>query len=144
MGFNVDVIYNNIDISLARALVPIYKHNIKYRKLYVDSDDTLLIDEKYINSDLMKLIFQVKNVNKEVVLITKNKKNNLSQILHKFGITNIFNDIIHIKDNDKKVDYMIVDSLLIDDSFAERKEAIENGRYAIGVDNINILFETSG
>lgn len=141
LGFNVDIVYNNIDISLARSLVPIFRHNINYNKLYVDFDDTLLIDEEYINSDLIKLIFQVKNKNREVILITKNKNNNLSKILHKFGITNIFDDIIHIKDKDKKVDYMTADSLLIDDSFAERKEAIESGRYAIGIDNINILFE---
>ncbi len=141
LGYDVEVIYNDIEVSLGRALVPKYKTNIEYKRLYVDFDDTLLIDEKYINSDLMKLIFQVKNENKEVILITKNKKNNLSKILHKFGITNLFDDIIHIKDSDKKINYMIMNSLLIDDSFAERKEAIENGIYAIGIDNINVLFK---
>jgi len=141
LGFDIEVVFNNIEISLARALVPIYKHNIQFNTLYVDFDDTLLIDEKYINCNLMKLIFQTKNKNKDVILITKNKKNNLFKMLQKFGIENIFNEIIHIEDNDKKVNYMVNDSLLVDDSFSERKEAIEHRIYAIGIDNIDLLFE---
>jgi hypothetical protein len=139
LGFNVEVVVNNIEVSLARALLPIYKHNIEFNNLYIDFDDTLLLDEKYINPEIMKLIFQMKNKNKKVYLITKNKKFNLTNILHKFGITNIFDDIIHLHENEKKVDYMKKKSLLIDDSFRERKEAIENGIYALGIDNLQIL-----
>lgn len=139
IGFNVEVIFNDIEISLARALVPIYKHNINYENLYIDFDDTLLLDEKFINPELMKLIFQVKNEEKKVYLITKNKKFNLAKILHKFGITNIFDEIIHIHENDKKIDYMKQKSILIDDSFVERKEAKEAGYYVFGLDNFNIL-----
>lgn len=141
LKFDVEIIYNNIEISLARALVPIYKHNIQFDILYVDFDDTLLIDEKYINSNLIKLIFQTKNKDKKVILITKNNKNNLSKILHKFGITNIFDDIIHINKNDNKVNYMKENSLLIDDSFLERKKAILSGFYALGIDNLNVIIK---
>lgn len=141
LGYNVEVVYNDIDISLARSLVPVYKHNINYTSLYIDFDDTLLIDEKYINPNLMSLIFQVKNENKTVTLITKNKKNNLTKILHKFGITNLFDDIIHITDKDKKINFMVENSLLIDDSFNERKEVIQRGMYAYGIDNIDVLIK---
>lgn len=139
LGFSVEVVFNDIEISLARALVPIYKHNISYENLYIDFDDTLLLDEKFINPGLMKLIFQAKNQEKNVYLITKNKKFNLAKILHKFGITNIFDDIIHIHENDIKIDYIKENSILIDDSFVERKEAKEAGHYIFGLDNFNIL-----
>lgn len=139
LGFDVEVIFNDIEISLARALVPIYKHNIEYENLYIDFDDTLFLEEKYINPDIIKLIFQAKNENKKVYLITKNKKLNLAKTLHKFGITNIFDEIIHIHENEKKIDYMQLNSVLIDDSFVERKQAIEKGFYAFSVDNHNIL-----
>lgn len=139
LGFEVEVAFNNIEISLARALVPIYKHNISYENLYVDFDDTLLLEEKFINSELMKLIFQAKNQEKKVYLITKNKKFNLAKTLHKFGITNVFDEIIHIHENDKKIDYMKKSSILIDDSFVERKEVIENGFHAFGLDCINLM-----
>lgn len=141
LGFDVEVIYNDIEVSLARALVPIFKHNINYEHLYIDFDDTLLLDKKFINPELMKLIFQAKNQEKKVYLITKNKKFNLAKILHKFGITNIFDEIIHIHENEKKIDYMKMNSLLVDDSFVERKEAKLAGHYVFGLDNFNILME---
>lgn len=141
LGFDVEVVFNDIEISLARALVPIYKHNINYDNLYIDFDDTLLLEEKFINPELMRLIFQVKNEEKKVYLITKNKKFNLAKILHKFGITNIFDEIIHIHENKKKIDYMKMNSILVDDSFVERKEAKLAGHYVFGLDNFNILME---
>ncbi len=141
LGFNVEIIFNNINISLARALVPRYKHNLKFENLYIDFDDTLFLEEKYINSDIMKLIFQMKNENKKINLITKNKKNNLYKTLHNFGIENIFDKIIHISEQDKKFNYIEKNSLLIDDSFQERKEAIQNGIHAIGIDIISICFK---
>jgi len=141
LGFDVEVVFNDIEISLARALVPIYKHNINYDNLYIDFDDTLLLEEKFINPELMKLIFQAKNQEKKVYLITKNKKFNLAKTLHKFGITNIFDEIIHIHENEKKIDYMKMNSLLVDDSFVERKEAKLAEHYVFGLDNFNILME---
>lgn len=139
LGFEVDVIVNDIEISLARALTPIYKHSINYENLYIDFDDTLFLDEMYINTDLMKLIFQAKNEEKKVYLITKNKKFNLASALHRFGITNIFDEIIHLHKSENKVDFMKPNSLLIDDSFLERKEAVEHGIYAYGLDSIAMI-----
>jgi carbamoylphosphate synthase large subunit len=141
LGFDVEVIVNDIDVSLARALVPKYKTDIEYAHLYVDFDDTLFLEERYINTDLIKLIFQAKNDGKKVYLITKNKKNNLTKALHQFGISHVFDDVLHIDDNDKKVNYMKPNSLLVDDSFQERKEAIEIGLYAFGNDNLNVLIQ---
>jgi len=141
LDFDIDVCTNDISLSLSRTLVPKYAHNIKYQHLYIDFDDTLFLNEKSINTDLMKLIFQVKNEEKNVVLITKNKKNNLVKALHKFGITNVFDEIIHIDATDKKYKYMKKDALLIDDSFQERKEAIDHGMYAYSLDNILVLLK---
>jgi len=139
LGFEVEAVYNDIEVSLGRALVPRYKTEIEYDHLYIDFDDTLLIEGKYINTDLMKLIFQAKNEGKKVYLITKNKKNNLAKTLHKFGIGHIFDDIIHLKETEKKADFIEKNSILIDDSFRERKEAIDSGIYAFGNDIIDVL-----
>jgi len=141
MGKEVEICENKVSLSLARALVPRYMHNIVYKHLYIDFDDTLFLNEKYINADIMKLIFQAKNHEIDIILITKNKKNNLASALRKFALANIFDDIIHIDVNDKKSNYMKPQSLLVDDSFKERKEAIENGFYAYGLDNMNLLLE---
>ena len=141
LGFPVEVVCNDIEITLGRALVPKYIHNLVYDNLYIDFDDTLFLDEQYINTELIKLIFQAKNENKPVFLITKNKKNNLTRALHSFGICNVFDGILHIQDGDQKSNYMKGKSLLIDDSFRERKEAIENGFYAMGNDTLDVLMK---
>jgi len=140
LDYDVDVIYNNIDISVGRALIPKYIHNMSYTSLYIDFDDTLYLDENRINSELLKLIFDAKNHKKKVILITKNTKNNLTTVLHKYGICNIFDEIIHLTTADKKIDYMDSKSLLIDDSFVERKEAIEYGHFSIGIDLLDIVY----
>ncbi len=141
IGFDVEVIFNDIEISLGRALLPKYKTNISYTNLYIDFDDTLFLDEKEINTDVMKLIFQSKNEGKKVYLITKNQKNNLAKTLHSFGITQIFDDILHLDAKDTKVNYMKKESLLVDDSFVERKEAITHGHYAFSNDAIAVLIK---
>jgi len=141
LGYKIEVVCNDIEISLAKALVPVYKHNIKYENLYIDFDDTLFLDENRINPDLMKLIFQAKNQEKKVFLITKNKNYKLAMALHRFGIANVFDGIIHIPETQKKIDYIKGNSVLIDDSFSERKEAIRKGIYAFGLDNIKVLEE---
>jgi len=141
LGYAVDILPNDIQVSVGRALTPSYKSDIDYEHLYVDFDDTLLLEEKYINTDLMKLIFQAKNEGKEVYLITKNKKNNLAKTLHTFGISHIFDGILHIAETDRKVDFMKKKSLLVDDSYKERKEAIDTGFYSFGNDAIDLLAE---
>lgn len=138
-GYDVETVFNQIHVSIARSLVPTYKHSYEFNVLYIDFDDTLLIDEKNINTDLIKLIFQCKNQEKDVCLITKNKKNNLASTLHRFGISNVFKEIIHLKECDYKVDYMLSNSMLIDDSFQERKQAIKSGHFSLGTDAIKVL-----
>lgn len=140
MGHDIDVVFNDIKASLARSLVPIYKHDISYDNLYVDFDDTLFIDEKTINTDVIKLIFIVKNRGGGVFLITKNVKNNLASTLKNYGISNIFDDIYHLRKDQRKVDFMLPSSLLVDDSYSERKEALLNGFYAYGIDCLDVLY----
>ncbi len=142
-GFDVEVITNDMSVSLARSLVPIYKHNVEYDNLYIDFDDTLFLDEEKINTDVVKLIFEAKNDHKNVYLLTKNIKNNLATTLNKFGISSIFDEIIHIDPKDNKINYMKECSVLIDDSFAERKNAIKAGHYAFSNDNLQVLFKTA-
>lgn len=133
-GFKINPAINNVNVSIGRALKSVCKHNYEFDNLYVDFDDTLYLDERKINSDLMKFIFDCKNENKKIYLITKNKKRNLTEILRVFGISNIFDKIIHLDAIDIKADRMMENSLLIDDSFFERKKAIDFGHHALSID----------
>ncbi len=139
LGMDISVIYNDIQIALGRALTSKFKHDMQYESLYIDFDDTLFLHENKINSNVIRMIFDAKNEQKKVYLITKNTKNNLTKVLHNFGISNIFDDIIHLKPEQHKVDFMENKSLLIDDSFLERKEAINNGHFAYGIDGVDFI-----
>ena len=91
-----------------------------FSKVYVYLDDTLIIKNK-INTELLKLIYQFINDNKSIILITKHK-GNLTEILSKYKLTLLFNNIIHLSIHEEKSDYMEPDSIFIDDSFSERKK----------------------
>ncbi len=139
LDYDVEIKHNKINISVGRALEPVYKHDLQFNELFIDFDDTLLLEEKYINPELMKLIFQVKNDNKNVYLITRHTKNLLEKILKKYGITDVFDKIIHLQKEENKSKFMNEKSLLIDDSFRERREVINSGAYAVGIDNIKMF-----
>ena len=130
---------DDIEVSLSKHLNPVYKTKIQFDNLYVDLDDTLLLDEKYINTDVISLIFECKNKNKKVHLLTKHKGNNLNKLLENWGISRIFDSIVKIDKNDRKINYVEDDSILIDDSFSERKEFLNNNKYAFSLDNIKLL-----
>ena len=139
LGRKVSVVFNELPLAIKRTLSLHLKHNYEYKNLYIDFDDTLLLEEIYINPDVIKLIVQEKNKGKKIYLLTKNVKNNLTETLRKSGLMNIFDEIMHIGVDVKKSSCMHPSSMLIDDSFAERKDAIEHGHFAIGLDCIHLL-----
>jgi predicted ATP-grasp superfamily ATP-dependent carboligase len=141
-GFDVSIAHNSqVGVGVGRALAPVFLHKYIYSALYVDFDDTLYLDDSFVNTDLIKLIFQCKNKYIPVHLITKNQKKNLEHVLTEYGLRSVFSSIIHLNSNDRKSDFMVGRAMLIDDSFKERKEAIEAGFYALSVDAVNVLFE---
>jgi predicted ATP-grasp superfamily ATP-dependent carboligase len=96
-----------------------------YKNIYFDFDDTLLINGK-LNTDLIKFMFKCINAKTNIILISKHV-GNLNEKLKKFKIKNLFEEIIHIGKNEDKAMYMKKNSILIDDSFSERKKAREKG-----------------
>ena len=96
-----------------------------YKNIYFDFDDTLLIDGK-LNADLIKFIIKCINAKLNTILISK-YKGNLNNKLEKFKIKNLFKEVIHLKKHEEKVVYMKKNSMLIDDSFSERKKARNEG-----------------
>lgn len=115
-----DVIINNYYLELDRALNNCYKIDLSYDEIYVDYDDTLIIDGK-VNTQLIKFIYQSINNNKKIVLLTKHD-GNLEDELDKYRIRNIFDKIVHIERNDDKYRYVLhKNAIFIDDSYGERK-----------------------
>lgn len=113
-------------VELDRALCNRYRHSIKFSTLYIDLDDTLLIDNK-INTLAIKLIFQCINSGKKVVLLTRHR-DNLNQTLNKYRLIGLFDEIILLKENEKKSSYLnnAGNAIFVDDSFAERMDVFKH------------------
>src|SRR5690606_18050286 len=61
-------------IELDRALANKYRHNIYFRTLYLDFDDTLVVRGS-VNTAVIKLVFQCINEGKRVILLTRHRFN---------------------------------------------------------------------
>lgn len=119
-GYDVSLIENKYNIELDRALDTIFKIDINYREVFCDFDDCLLIDEKYINTELITFLYQCINEDRKLTLLTKHA-NDINETLHKFRLAGVFDRVIHITGEDKKTTYIDnKDAIFIDDSFAER------------------------
>lgn len=113
---------NSGDIEIDRALVNRYRQRIEYSTVYVDLDDTLILNDK-VNVQVISFLYQCVNKGKKIVLVTKHD-GDLEETLKKFRLHGICDEIIHIDRAAAKADYINGrDAILIDDSFSERKSA---------------------
>lgn len=119
--FPVHIRINSGAVELDRVLSNRYKHSIKFDVLYVDLDDTLILNDK-VNEEVIRLIYQCINDKKRVVLITRHVQN-LQRTLATYRLAGLFDEIIHLSPHDKKSRYIKESTaIFIDDSFAERLE----------------------
>lgn len=108
-------------IELDRALGNRYRHSISYSTLYIDLDDTLLINGR-VNTLAMKLVFQCINKGKKIVLLSRHR-GDLNQTLVRHRLSGLFDVIIHLGEREKKSSHIMHnDAIFVDDSFAERMD----------------------
>lgn len=120
MGYDVSILVNHNSIELDRYYKCCYKCDIHYQKVYVDFDDTLIVNNQ-VNTLLMQFLYQCVNQNKEIYLLTRHDKN-IYDSLKKYKISeDLFTEIIHIDFTKNKVDYVQKDSIYIDNYFVDRK-----------------------
>ncbi len=136
-GYEIAVDSNDYGITVDRALYSAYQLDIKYERVYLDFDDTLIINGK-VNTLLMSFIYQLLNEEKEIILLTKHKTDILLD-LEKYRIDkNIFSKIILIAPTDEKSNYIDAkDAIFIDDSFQERKKVKE--KFKIPVFDVDMV-----
>lgn len=141
-GNDVNIIENDYGISLDRAFYSAYKIDCEYEHVYVDYDDTLIINKK-VNKVLIVLLYQLREKKKQIHMITKHI-GNIYEDLEKYRIAEtLFDDIILLKPEEDKTDYIkFLNAIFIDDSFAERKRVKEVlGIPVFDVDMIECLLD---
>jgi FMN phosphatase YigB (HAD superfamily) len=119
LGLNVDFQLASHDLVMDRALGNRFKADLDYRHVYVDLDDTLIVDGK-VNPMLAAFLFQCKNRDIPLYLITRNP-NDVRSLLGDHGLSALFEEILQVQQGQEKAALMTyADAIFIDDSFQER------------------------
>lgn len=118
---DVSIVQNTYRIELDRALENRYKIDIDYRHVFVDLDDCMLIRGKP-NTQLIAFIHQAIGDGKEITLLTRHA-HDLDFALKKYRLSELFDRKIHIRNGEKKSEFIDKESsIFIDDSFSERQD----------------------
>jgi carbamoyl-phosphate synthase large subunit len=108
-------------VVVQRTLVPAYTHSLDYDALYLDYDDTLIVNG-LVNTHLVKLAYQFLNEQKPVVLVTRHA-GDIKASLRKHRLEGLFDKIRHLQAGESKrhaVEHKA--AVFIDDSFRELED----------------------
>lgn len=122
----VKTLINNYEIIIDRSFKNKYKITLNYDYVYIDLDDTIIINGK-LNLLIIRFLYQCINRDIKIALLTRHKKD-IESTLNRFKISkNIFDKIIVVNENEKKSNYIKNHkSIFIDDSFRERLDISKN------------------
>lgn len=120
-NMDVEILENHYDILLDRAFYSAYSLGLRYSHIYLDYDDTLVVDGK-VNGFLMMYLYQAVSAGKRIHLLSKHI-GDLREDLRRFRVAEqLFDEICVIRQEEQKSDYIAhTDAIFIDDSFAERQ-----------------------
>lgn len=140
MELPVGIIDNGYDLEMDRALDNRYKLAVHYSEVYLDYDDTLILEQKYYNPEIMAFIYICKNRGIKLTLLSAHE-GELDEELRRFRLDGLFDRVIHITKGENKADFIDnTDAILIDDSFAERRRVFEGtGIPVFSVDMVQAL-----
>lgn len=111
-------------VELDRALGNRYRHSIEFSTLYIDLDDTLLVNGR-INILAVKLLFQCIDRGKRVVLLTRHR-GDLERTLAQHRLAGLFDEVVHLGETEKKSSHIGDEAaIFVDDSFSERMDVAE-------------------
>lgn len=106
-------------VVIDRALRNRYRHDLEYRTVYCDYDDTIVIHGK-VNPDAIQFLYQAIDRGIKVVLLTRHQ-GDLGAELRRRRLDRLFDEIIHLGAADSKAEQIReTPALFIDDSFRER------------------------
>ena len=141
-GYDVSIIDNGYPIILDRAFYSCYEIGIEYNHVYIDFDDTIIVDGK-VNELVMRFLYQCVNKNKTIHLLSKHTTD-IYKDLERFKISKtIFDEIVVLNENQQKFAFINhTDSIFVDDSFVERKAVkLQLGIPVLDIDMIECLLD---
>lgn len=114
-------------VQLDRALGNRYRTGLDYRRVYLDLDDTLILDGK-VNPVLAALLYQWTGAGIEVVLLTRHRQCPRQTLERHRLCPALFQRIVHLRDGSPKSAAIATDlpAIFIDDAFRERRDVLQN------------------
>jgi len=146
MGRKTSVSLNDYSVIVDRTLISRYKTNISYDNVYIDFDDTIIINDR-VNLHAMYFLYQCVNDRKRIILITRHSQNfkdtiHEALVHHKIS-PELFDEIIDLDFDTPK--HKVIDptgAIFIDNAFSERNSVKENLHIPVfDVDGIEILLD---
>lgn len=118
-GLTVRPLNFQVRAEIARTLDNHYNVDLHFTSVYVDLDDTLIIDNK-VNTRLLRLLYQCFNEGKPINLLTRHRYS-IPDTLSRYRIQHLFDDVIYVPEDCCKSEFISDPSaIFIDDSFRER------------------------
>ncbi len=117
-------------VVMDRALCNRYRTDLRYSRVYLDLDDTLVVDGA-VNPVLMALLYQWQASGVRVVLLTRHAGRPLECLARYRICPELFERIVHLQDRSPKSAVVGTDrdAIFIDDSWRERHDV----RQACGI-----------
>jgi len=131
-------------VVLQRTLAPAYIHSLEFDALYLDYDDTLIVNGA-VNTYLVKLAYQFINEQKPVVLVTRHT-GDITASLRQHRLECLFDRITHLQAGESKRHAIQHQSaVFIDDSFRELEDLRQHpGLLALHVSAADALGSNCG
>lgn len=139
MGRDVAALPNKDITLIDRCISTKARVNRDYKNVYVDLDDTLIING-FVVPKVIGFIYQSIAEGKKVYLITRHEFD-VHQTLEKVRISPaVFDGIYHVQDKESKANYIKPDSIFIDNYFIERRDVYEKTKcLVLDVDAVDLL-----
>jgi predicted ATP-grasp superfamily ATP-dependent carboligase len=112
-------------VTLGRSLDVTFLDRRPFGALYLDLDDTLLVRGQ-VNTGMVALVYNCHNRGIPVTLLTRHR-GDLAATLARHRLQGLFSRIVHLTDaaEPKAAHITEPDAVLVDDSFRERRLAVE-------------------
>lgn len=115
---------NDYEVVVDRSLQSRFEHNIQYERVYLDFDDTVVLEGR-INPSVMAFIYQCRNDGIKIHLITRHR-NDLTETLKMLRLEGVFDELIWLRADENKADHIVPEkAIFVDDSWAERHKVAE-------------------
>lgn len=145
-GRDVEILRNSFAVTVDRTLISRYQTDLRYRRVYIDLDDTILTRGK-VHLPAIRFLYQCANKGTEAVLLTRHAADRgepAELALRKARIAReLFSEIVELPPERPK--YAAIDpegAIFIDNAFAERKAVHDHlGIPVFDVDGIEVLLD---